>query len=204
MKKSIFSIIGVLFLASFMFVACEETEGVADPYTDWEARNQAYIDSIAEVAKNNPSEWKIFPSYKLPTSFDVALMDVNEKIYCKVLEKGDGNITPLFTDVVSVNYRGKLIPLYDGSEYIFDQNYLGELNPDVAVPSKMVLYGVVDGYLTELIVGWQTALMQMKKGDRWEIYIPSDLGYGEAGSAGIPGNSTLIFDVRLDNIYPLE
>ena len=50
MKKSVFSIIGALFLVSFMFVACEETEGVADPYTDWEARNQAYMDSIADVA----------------------------------------------------------------------------------------------------------------------------------------------------------
>ena len=70
MKKSFFSIIGVLFLASFMFIACEETEGVANPYTDWEARNQAYIDSIAEVAKNNPSEWKVIRSYKLPSSFN--------------------------------------------------------------------------------------------------------------------------------------
>ena len=194
MKKSIFSIIGALFLVSFMFVACEETEGVADPYTDWEARNQAYIDSIADVAKNNPSEWKIFPSYKLPTSFDVALMDVNEKIYCKVLEKGDGNITPLFTDYVSVHYRGRLIPLYDGSEYVFDQSYQGALDKDVALP---VTFAVNDEYS---IIGWVTALQQMKMGDRWEVYIPSDLAYGDYGSTGIPGFSTLVFDISLAGI----
>ena len=194
MKKSIFSIIGALFLVSLMFVACEETEGVADQYTDWEARNQAYIDSIAEVAKNNPSEWKIFPSYKLPTSFDVALMDVNEKIYCRVLEKGDGNITPLFTDYVSVHYRGRLIPLYDGSEYVFDQSYQGALDKDVALP---VTFAVNDEYS---IIGWVTALQHMKIGDRWEVYIPSDLAYGDYGSTGIPGFSTLVFDISLAGI----
>lgn len=204
MKKSILSIIGALFLVSFMFVSCEETEGVADPYTNWEARNQTYIDSIAEVAKNNPSEWKIFPSYKLPTSTDVNLMDVNDKIYCKVLEEGTGNVNPVFTDYVSVHYRGKLIPLYDGTEVVFDQSYQGTLNPEVAAPVDFALYGIVDGYVTQLVVGWQTALMQMKVGDRWELYIPSDLGYGDYGETGIPGFSTLIYDVKLDNIYSLK
>ena len=192
MKKSILSIIGTLFLVSFIFVSCEETEGVASPYTNWEVRNQAYVDSIAEVAKNNPSEWKIFPSYKLPTSLDVNLMDVNDKIYCKVLEEGDGDVTPVFTDYVSVHYRGKLIPLYDGSEYVFDQSYQGELNPEVAVPVTLTL--------SEVITGWTTALQQMKIGDRWELYIPSDLGYGDSGNTGIPGFSTLIFDVALAGI----
>ena len=194
MKKSVFSIIGALFLVSFMFVACEETEGVADPYTDWEARNQAYIDSIAEVAKNNPSEWKIFPSYKLPTSFDVNLMDVNDKIYCKVLAEGDGAINPLFTDIVSVHYRGWLIPLFNGETVVFDQSYMGELNGDVASPVDFALN------TERLRVGWATALMRMKMGDRWEVYIPSDLAYEDYGTTGIPAFSTLVFDIFLVGI----
>ena len=188
MKKSFFSIIGVLFLASFMFIACEETEGVANPYTDWEARNQAYIDSIAEVAKNNPSEWKVIRSYKLPSSFN----GVNDNIYCKVLEEGTGSISPIFTDLVSVHYRGRLIPLYDGSEYVFDQSFQGALNPDVALPVQFTVNAV--------ITGWTTALQQMKVGDRWEVYIPSDLAYGDYGQSSIPGFSTLIFDMALVDI----
>ena len=188
MKKSIFSIIGALFLASFVFVACEETEGVADPYTDWEVRNQAYIDSIAEVAKNNPSEWKVIRSYKLPSSFT----GVNDNIYCKVLEEGTGGISPIFTDVVSVHYRGRLIPLYDGSEFVFDQSFQGSLNPDVALPVQFALNAVV--------TGWTTALQQMKVGDRWGIYIPADLAYGDYGQSSIPGYSTLIFDITLVDI----
>ena len=188
MKKSIFSIIGVLFLASFMFVACEETEGVADPYTDWETRNQAYIDSIAEVAKNNPAEWKVIRSYKLPSSFT----GVNDNIYCKVLKEGTGGISPIFTDVVSVHYRGRLIPLYDGSKFVFDQSFQGELNTDVALPVQFTVNAV--------ITGWTTALQQMKAGDRWEVYIPSDLAYGDNGQSSIPGFSTLIFDMALVDI----
>lgn len=192
MKKSIFSIIGVLFLASFMFVACEETEGVADPYTDWEARNQAYIDSIAEVAKNNPSEWKVIRSYKLSPILNNSLSKVDENIYCKILEKGTGEISPIFSDVVSVHYRGRLIPLYDGSEFVFDQSFQGSLNPDVALPVQFTVNAV--------ITGWTTALQQMKAGDRWEVYIPSDLAYGDNGQSSIPGFSTLIFDMTLVDV----
>ena len=194
MKKSIFSIIGALFLASFVFVACEETEGVADPYTDWEVRNQAYIDSIAEVAKNNPSEWKIIHTWKFNETLGDLNSDVNDYVYCKVLESGNG-AQPLFTNTVSVNYRGWLIPLYDGSIEIFDQSYMGQLNRDVAMPVDFALNS--EG----LRVGWSTALMQMKVGDRWEVYIPYTLGYESYGSGTIPGYSTLIFDIDLVKVY---
>ena len=192
MKKSILSIIGTFFLVSFMFVACEETEGFSDPYTDWEARNQAYIDSIAEVAKNNPLDWKVIRSYKLSPTLDNSLSKVDENIYCKILEKGTGSISPIFSDMVSVHYRGRLIPLYDGSEFVFDQSFQGSLNSDVALP---VQYAV-----STVVTGWTTALQQMKVGDRWEVYIPSDLAYGEYGQSSIPGYSTLIFDITLVDI----
>ena len=192
MKKSILSIIGTFFLVSFMFVACEETEGVSDPYTDWEARNQAYIDSIAEVAKNNPLDWKVIRSYKLSPTLDNSLSKVDENIYCKILEKGTGSISPIFSDMVSVHYRGRLIPLYDGSEFVFDQSFQGSLNSDVALP---VQYAV-----STVVTGWTTALQQMKVGDRWEVYIPSDLAYGEYGQSSIPRYSTLIFDITLVDI----
>ena len=188
MKKSILSIIGALFLASFMLVACEETEGIANPYTDWKARNQSYMDSIAEVAKNNPSEWKIIRSYKLPSAFN----GVNDNVYCKVLEEGTGNISPIFSDLVSVHYRGRFIPLYDGTEYVFEQSFQGPLNPDVAFPVQFSVNAV--------ITGWTTVLQHMKVGDRWEVYIPSDLAYGDYGKSSIPGFSTLIYDMTLVDI----
>ena len=51
--------------------------------------------------------------------------------------------------------------------------------------------------LRELIAGWIIALQQMRVGDRWEIYIPAEQGYGRFSQPGIPGGSTLVFDIEL-------
>lgn len=54
--------------------------------------------------------------------------------------------------------------------------------------------------MRELIEGWIIALKQMRIGDKWEIYIPSELGYGKISQPGIPAGSTLIFEVELIGI----
>ena len=51
--------------------------------------------------------------------------------------------------------------------------------------------------LSELILGWRTALKEMPVGSRWEIVIPFNLGYGSRPTGIIKPYSTLIFDVRL-------
>ena len=54
--------------------------------------------------------------------------------------------------------------------------------------------------LRELIAGWIIALQQMTTGDRWEVYIPAEQGYGRFAQPGIPAGSTLIFDIELTGI----
>ena len=195
MKNSLLWLMGLFFTVSFIS-SCEETDGVIDPYTDWEERNQHYIDSIASVAKANQGnavgQWKIIHTYKYPQQ-GLVMGDVNEYVYCKVLEVGDG-ATPMFTDTVAANYCGKLIPLYNGSVVTFDQSYQGELNSDVATPSIFAVSGV--------ITGWTTALQEMKEGDRWELYVPNELGYGNSNKPSIPAYSTLIFDLHLVKVNP--
>ncbi len=51
--------------------------------------------------------------------------------------------------------------------------------------------------LRDLIPGWIIPLQQMHPGDRWEVYIPAEQGYGKINQPGIPGGSTLIFDIEL-------
>lgn len=51
--------------------------------------------------------------------------------------------------------------------------------------------------LSDLIVGWRTALKEMPVGSRWEIVVPFHLGYGSRAMGSIKPFSTLIFDVRL-------
>jgi len=194
MKKSILWVIGLLFAVSFTVVSCEETTGVPDPYTDWEIRNQAYIDSIAKVAKANPNQWKVIHTYKFAPPINDLNPDVNDYVYCKILENGTGTVNPLFTDSVATHYRGQLIPLYNGEKVVFDQSFQGELNTNVADPVVFTVDGVVEG--------WQTVLQEMVEGDRWEIYIPYNLGYGTYGfGSDVPGYSTLIFDMQLVKIY---
>lgn len=54
--------------------------------------------------------------------------------------------------------------------------------------------------LNELIEGWIIAMQQMCIGDKWEIYIPAEMGYGKFSQPGIPGGSTLIFEIELFGI----
>lgn len=51
--------------------------------------------------------------------------------------------------------------------------------------------------LNDLIEGWIIALGHMSVGDRWEIYLPANCGYGRFSQPGIPAHSTLIFDIEL-------
>jgi FKBP-type peptidyl-prolyl cis-trans isomerase FklB len=99
----------------------------------------------------------------------------------KVITAGKGK-NPTSEDTVTVNYRGTLI---DGTE--FDSSY--RRNQPASFPVKGV------------IAGWTEALLLMKEGAKWVLYIPATLAYGERGAgAQIGPNSTLIFEVELLSI----
>lgn len=51
--------------------------------------------------------------------------------------------------------------------------------------------------LCDLIEGWIIAMQEMCVGDKWEVYIPAELGYGKFSQPSIPANSTLIFEIEL-------
>ena len=96
----------------------------------------------------------------------------------KVIESGNGP-TPGPTDVVSCNYRGTLI---DGTE--FDSSYARNMPAEFPV--------------NRVIAGWTEALQMMKVGDKWQLFIPADLAYGDrAPGPPIQPGSTLIFDIEL-------
>ena len=97
----------------------------------------------------------------------------------RVLAEGSGTESPGTDSVVSVHYLGKLI---DGFE--FDSSY--KRNQPATFP------------VSGVIRGWTEALQLMKVGDKWELTIPPDLGYGSQGAGNtIPPDATLIFEVEL-------
>ena len=99
-------------------------------------------------------------------------------IYYKVLKSGDPNgAQPQKRSIVTVHYTRWTI---DGKK--FDTRIGG-------TPIAM--------RLSDLIEGWIIALQQMHVGDQWELYIPAEMGYGKFSQPGIPGGSTLIFDIEL-------
>ena len=99
----------------------------------------------------------------------------------KVITSGDG-ATPSADSTVTTHYRGTLI---DGRE--FDSSY------SRGQPASFPVKGVIKG--------WTEALQLMKVGDKWELYIPSELAYGAAQrSELIQPNSTLVFELELLSI----
>jgi len=96
----------------------------------------------------------------------------------KVIKEGKG-ATPTANDTVTTHYRGKLL---DGTE--FDSSYAN------GGPATFQVKGVIPG--------WTEALQLMKEGDKWQLFIPAELAYGERGAGNdIPPNATLVFDIEL-------
>ena len=191
-----------LFVALMGLVSCDETEEAGE-YDNWTARNVAFIDSIAKVARANESgDWKVF---LVDGVNDTLQWDNQYYVYCNVIRSSDGVETPGYSDTVLVNYRGRLIPSKTYPEgNIFDESYLGKLDPEVNVPQKMNVAGL------SILRGWTTAVSHMRKGltratgDVWRVYIPSTLAYeGNTSVSGVPAYSTLIFDLNLVDFYPV-
>ena len=103
----------------------------------------------------------------------------------RVLKSGNGS-QPTSNDSVTVHYRGTLT---DGT--VFDSSYeRGE---------------PVTFQVARVISGWSEALQLMHEGDKWQIYIPSDLAYGPRGAGGRIGpNETLVFEVELIKVGSAE
>lgn len=96
----------------------------------------------------------------------------------RVLATGGGDRSPNIRSIVTVHYTGTLI-----NGRTFDSSRKMKCPPAFR--------------LSDLIAGWQIALTKMHVGDRWQIFVPADKGYGPKSIPGIPGGSTLIFDIEL-------
>lgn len=101
----------------------------------------------------------------------------------RILKKGKG-AKPSASDAVTVHYSGKFV---DGQ--LFDSSYK---------TGKPITFALAD-----VISGWSQVLQMMPVGSEWEVVIPPDLAYGEAGlGSPIGPNQTLVFHIELLSLAP--
>ena len=103
----------------------------------------------------------------------------------KVLKSAkSGAKSPKVDTPCDVHYRGKLL----GSGAEFYCSYAKTAEPERHVANR-------------IIQGWTVALQLMGVGDKWMLFVPSELGYGDAGSTNgwknIPPHAALIFELEL-------
>jgi len=98
-----------------------------------------------------------------------------------VLQSGTGSVATM-QDSVQVHYRGKLVT--------------GEVFDSSIERGKASIFPLVS-----VIPGWRQALLKMKVGDKWEIYLPAKLAYGARSPTKlIAANSVLIYEINLLSI----
>lgn len=111
-------------------------------------------------------------------AYEVGVEKLADGVYYKVLQSGDPEgKQPTERSIITAHYTGYTV---DGKQF------------DSSVGSDPLTIR-----LRQLISGWIVALQQMRIGDKWEIYISAEQGYGARAMAGIPAGSTLIFEIEL-------
>jgi FKBP-type peptidyl-prolyl cis-trans isomerase len=140
--------------------------------------NKQRQEKMKEAAAKNKTEGEAFLAANKSKEGVVTLPS---GLQYKILTAGIGP-KPTASDQVVCNYRGTLI---NGTE--FDSSYKS---------GKPATFGV-----SQVIKGWTEALQLMPVGSKWQLFVPSDLAYGERGAgAQIGPNDTLIFEVELLSI----
>lgn len=208
MKRLFKTICFVLPLAALLFVSCEEVQE-ASKYDNWQARNEAYIDSIAgETGKVFVATLEDADRMEPGRLFAIATTSGTtageQYVYCKKITANPEGRRPLYTETVSAYYYGTLIT---GDK--FDGNFTGysavdrqELNAEDKRPTEFD--APAEFAVSGMITGWTAALQLMRTGERWMLYIPYQSAYGTSGSKSIPGYSALAFDLILDDIVTDE
>lgn len=122
-------------------------------------------------------------------------------VFAKLIKKGEGK-KAYYNSLVSVYYKGLLT---DGT--VFDSKLFEDGKPSTFAVSPYYATTVKDAETgvsttwSSVISGWGVALQHMVEGDKYEVWIPQQLGYGSTAKEGsIPAYSTLIFEIELVSV----
>lgn len=129
-------------------------------------------------AEDNKAKGEAFLTENKTKTGVVALAD---GLQYKIVKAGTGE-KPGKEDTVTVEYTGRLIS--------------GEVFDSTEKTGKPATFK-----LSQVIPGWTEALQLMPAGSTWEVYVPSNLAYGQRSVGGPIGpNETLIFNIHLISV----
>ncbi|NQZ33739.1 MAG: FKBP-type peptidyl-prolyl cis-trans isomerase [Oceanospirillaceae bacterium] len=138
---------------------------------------QAFRAQLIDRALNDDNS-KLSKAFMLENKLRKGVVTTESGLQYLIITSGSG-VNPTFQDKVEVDYEGKLV-----SGEVFDSSY--QRGKSAVFPVKGV------------VAGWREALLKMKVGDHWQIFLPAQLAYGaRSPSAKIAANSALIFDIKL-------
>mmetsp|Transcript_59160 Transcript_59160/g.105147 ORF Transcript_59160/g.105147 Transcript_59160/m.105147 type:complete len:204 (-) Transcript_59160:35-646(-) len=140
--------------------------------------DQTEISGPPQMSRQRQKRMKIDKEFLEKKAKEAGVITLPSGLMYKILDKGprDGPSPGLKTKC-SCTYTGQLT---DGKT--FD-------------------YGTIKFAPKDVIKGWTEAMQLMKQGDRWELYIPSDLAYGEGGAGGrIPAGAALVFSMKINKV----
>ena len=215
MKKFlIFNFSFLLFL-----VSCTEDEEY-DPYYDWQARNEAWFRSVADSARTSIAEarakygdeWEQYSQWLMLKRLDYAqdynTGRVDDSICVRIINRGTGDYSPVWSDTVRISFRGWMMPttyrirneqneLIDSlHQSVFTQTYYGVFDPQTAAPQLLAV--------SPFVPGFSTALQYMVEGDDWLVYVPARLAYDSTAKDEIPAYSTLVWRIHMAAVYPAD
>lgn len=161
-----------------------DTAGLIMDNAAAEACIQTYV--MAAQQKENEARKAVGEKFLAANKSKAGVKTTESGLQYKIITEGDGGEKPTDADRVKVHYTGKLL---DGK--VFDSSV------ERGEPAE---FGV-----TQVIRGWQEALKLMTKGEKLQVWIPSDLAYGTGGAGEmIRPNSTLEFEIELLDIIKPE
>ena len=182
------SVVGIVLCLLFVLPSCKDDKD-----------NTEEIEQEAYKQKNDAA----FEAKASDASYVKWMSQANNGyVYAKLITKGTGKKI-YYNSRVSVYYKGWKI---DGT--VFDSHLYDDGTPfKCAVSSYYANYSNYNptGY-SSVIEGWGVALQNMVEGDKYEIWIPQQLGYADAAQTGstdaktIPAYSTLIFEIEVVSV----
>jgi len=165
--------------------------GMTDGY---EGKDPAFTPEQMQTAMNAFQQYMQVKAQEQLRNFaaeNVAFLDANKKkagvkvtksgLQYQVLKSGSGK-SPKATDWIKAHYHGTLI---NGEMFESTVQQGGE---------------PVEIAVEDTIPGWAEALAMMKVGDKWRLFIPPSLAYGDLGQGPVPPHATLVFELELLDI----